>query len=74
MSGQNFLFFNTPMAAKMRIFPARRGNCEFSAAIMFPTQRGQINKNRYGHPQIHDSEELMQNGIFSTGDEFYTKT
>ena len=47
-------------------FPGRPGNCELSAATMmtFPILSG----------QIHDSEELMQNGIFSTGDEFDIET
>ena len=46
----------------------------FLAAIMtFPIQHGQIESWKYGHPQNHELEELMQNGIFFAGDEFDIK-
>ena len=32
-----------------------------------------VTRWKYGHPQNHDSEELMQNGIFFTGDKFDVK-
>ena len=47
---------------------------KFFAAIMtFPIQHGQIESWKYGHPQNHELEELMQNGIFFAGDEFDIK-
>ena len=49
-------------------------NCELLAAIMtFPIRHGQIESWKYGHPQNHELEELMQNGIFFAGDDFDIK-
>ena len=44
--------------------------------MTFPIRRGKIYKNFDENMVIHnhDSEELMQNGIFSTGDEFDIET
>ena len=41
--------------------------------MTFPIRHGQIESWKYGHPQNHELEELMQNGIFFAGDDFDIK-